>query len=200
MADGPRRSAERRAYPGLGLTVSLLAARGVSFSYGAATVLTDVELTVAAGDRTALVGPNGAGKSTLLRLLAGLEQPDSGEITVAGTVGLLPQERDRRPGETVLGYVARRTGVSAAESALQSAAEDMASGGPGDAGSAYAKALDRYLALGGPDLEARDGRGQRGSGPACRSRPPDFGPLRGAGRAAGAGLGAAGPLRRDSAR
>jgi ATPase subunit of ABC transporter with duplicated ATPase domains len=133
----------------------LLAARGVSFSYGAATVLTDVELTVAAGDRTALVGPNGAGKSTLLRLLAGLEQPDSGEITVAGTVGLLPQERDRRPGETVLGYVARRTGVSAAESALQSAAEDMASGGPGDAGSAYAKALDRYLALGGPDLEAR---------------------------------------------
>jgi ATPase subunit of ABC transporter with duplicated ATPase domains len=155
MADGPRRSAERRAYPGLGLTVSLLAARGVSFSYGAATVLTDVELTVAAGDRTALVGPNGAGKSTLLRLLAGLEQPDSGEITVAGTVGLLPQERDRRPGETVLGYVARRTGVSAAESALQSAAEDMASGGPGDAGSAYAKALDRYLALGGPDLEAR---------------------------------------------
>ena len=76
--------------------MSLLAARGVSFSYGAATVLADVELTVTAGDRTALAGPNGAGKSTLLRLLAGLEQPDSGEITAAGTVGLLPQERDRR--------------------------------------------------------------------------------------------------------
>jgi ATPase subunit of ABC transporter with duplicated ATPase domains len=135
--------------------VSLLAARGVSFSYGAAAVLADVELTVAAGDRTALVGPNGAGKSTLLRLLAGLEQPDSGEITAAGTVGLLPQERDRRPGETVLGYVARRTGVSAAERAMQSAAGDMAPGGPGDAGATYANALDRYLALGGPDLEAR---------------------------------------------
>ena len=135
--------------------MSLLAARGVSVSYGAATVLSDVELTVAAGDRTAVVGQNGAGKSTLLRLLAGLERPDSGEITATGTVGLLPQERDRRPGETMLGYLARRTGVSAAEHAMQAAAEEMAGGGPGDPESAYASALDRYLALGGPDLEAR---------------------------------------------
>jgi ATPase subunit of ABC transporter with duplicated ATPase domains len=135
--------------------VSLLAARGVSFSYGAATVLAEVELTVAAGDRTAVVGQNGAGKSTLLRLLAGLDQPDTGEIIATGTVGLLPQERDRLAGETVLGYVARRTGVSAADRAMQSAAEEMARGGPGDGGAAYASALDRYLALGGPDLEVR---------------------------------------------
>jgi len=135
--------------------VSLLAARGVSFGYGAATVLADCEVTVAAGDAVAVVGPNGAGKSTLLRLLAGAEQPDSGEITATGTVGLLPQERDRQAGETVLGYVARRTGVAAAERAMLSAAENLASGGPGDAGGAYAGALDRYLALGGPDLEAR---------------------------------------------
>ena len=73
----------------------MLAAHGVSFCYGAATVLAEVELTVAAGDRTAVVGQNGTGKSTLLRLLAGLERPDSGEITATGTVGLLPQERDR---------------------------------------------------------------------------------------------------------
>lgn len=135
--------------------MSLLTARGVSFSYGAATVLADAELTVAAGDAVAVAGPNGAGKSTLLRLLAGLERPDSGEITVTGTVGLLPQERDRRAGETVLGYVARRTGVGAAEGAMLSAAESLARGGPGDAGRVYASALDRYLALGGPDLAAR---------------------------------------------
>ena len=92
----------------------MLAARGVSFSYGAAVVLADVELAVTAGDAVAVAGPNRAGKSTLLRLLAGLEQPDSGEITTTGTVGLLPQERDRRPGETVLSCVARRTGVGAA--------------------------------------------------------------------------------------
>jgi ATPase subunit of ABC transporter with duplicated ATPase domains len=136
--------------------VSLLAAHGVSFSYGAAAVLTDIEMTVAAGDRTAVVGQNGAGKSTLLRLLAGLAQPDGGEITASGTVGLLPQERDRLADETVLGYVARRTGVGAAEQAMHSAAEEMAlGGGAGDAGATYASALDRYLALGGPDLEAR---------------------------------------------
>jgi ATPase subunit of ABC transporter with duplicated ATPase domains len=135
--------------------VSLLAAHGVSFSYGAAAVLTDVELTVAAGDAVAVVGPNGVGKSTLLRLLAGLSRPDSGEIAAAGTVGLLPQERDRRPGETVLGYIARRTGVSAAERDLHSAAEALARGDSGEAGRAYAAALDRFLALGGPDLEAR---------------------------------------------
>ena len=61
--------------------MSLLAAHGVSFSYGAATVLTDAEFSVAAGDAVAVAGPNGAGKSTLLRLLAGLEQPRSGELT-----------------------------------------------------------------------------------------------------------------------
>ena len=125
--------------------MSLLAAHGVSLRYGAATILAGAELTVAAGDAIAVAGPNGVGKSTLLRLLAGLEQPDSGEITAAGTVGLLPQERDRRPGETVLGYVTRRTGVGAAEQAMLSAAENMARGGPGDAGSAYAGALDAYL-------------------------------------------------------
>jgi ATPase subunit of ABC transporter with duplicated ATPase domains len=135
--------------------VSLLAAHGVSFHYGAATILTGAEVTVAAGDAIAVAGPNGAGKSTLLRLLAGLEQPDAGEITAAGTVGLLPQERDRQPGETGLGYVARRTGVAAAEQTMLAAAENMARGGPGDPGHAYAGALDRYLALGGPDLEAR---------------------------------------------
>ena len=64
--------------------MSLLAAHGVSLRYGAATVLADAELTVAAGDAVAVAGPNGAGKSTLLRLLAGIEQPDSGEITATG--------------------------------------------------------------------------------------------------------------------
>ncbi len=136
--------------------MSLLAARGVSFGYAAATILAGAELTVAAGDAIAVAGPNGAGKSTLLRLLAGLEQPDAGEITATGTVGLLPQEPDRQPGETVLGYVARRTGVAAAEQAMLSAAEDLARG-PGDAGRSYAATLDRFLALGGPDLEARTG-------------------------------------------
>ena len=78
------------------LTGSLVAA-GVSKSYGAELVLTDVSLVVPPRARIGLVGPNGAGKSTLLRLLAGLEEADAGRIRrtpPALAVGYLAQERD----------------------------------------------------------------------------------------------------------
>jgi len=132
----------------------LLTARGVSVAYGALVVLNNADLAIAAGDRIAVVGPNGVGKSTLLRVLAGELQPDSGTITAAGTVGYLPQERDRRGGETALAYIARRTGVASAEKAMLAASDRLADGQPG-ADHDYASALDRYLALGGPDLEVR---------------------------------------------
>ena len=143
--------------------MSLLTARGVSVSYGALAVLHDASLAVAAGDRVAVVGPNGVGKSTLLKVLAGLVQPDAGAVSAAGTVGYLPQERDRRDGETAMGYLARRTGVAAAESAMLAASQRLAAASGGDAGTVnegqagldYAAALDTYLALGGPDLEVR---------------------------------------------
>ena len=153
--------------------MSLLTARSVSVSFGALTVLHDASLAVAAGDRIAVVGPNGVGKSTLLKVLAGLVQPDAGTVSAAGTVGYLPQERDRRDGETAMGYLARRTGVAAAEAAmleasqrLAAASDDAGSAGQagdgagrrvseGEAGREYAAALDTYLALGGPDLDVR---------------------------------------------
>jgi ATPase subunit of ABC transporter with duplicated ATPase domains len=143
--------------------MSLLAARGISVSYGALFVLHDASLAVAAGDRIAVVGPNGVGKSTLLKVLAGLVQPDAGTVSAAGTVGYLPQERDRREGETAMGYLARRTGVAAAESAMLTASQRLASASQRNAGEVterqasrdYAAALDTYMALGGPDLEVR---------------------------------------------
>lgn len=140
----------------------MLAAHGISVSYGAVAVLQDAALTIAAGDRIAVVGPNGVGKSTILRVLAGLVQPDAGTVSAAGPVGYLPQERDRRRDETAMQYIARRTGVAAAEAAMLAAAARLAraSGGraglsEGQANQEYAAALDAYLALGGPDLEAR---------------------------------------------
>src|SRR5688500_15852859 len=120
-------------------------------SYGAQLVLDRVDLTLGPRSRLGLVGPNGAGKSTLLRLLGGLEEPDEGRVErtpATLTAGYLPQEHDRRPGETVLEYLARRTGVAAAEAEVR---RHGASWSPDE----YAAALERYLALGGADLEHR---------------------------------------------
>jgi polar amino acid transport system ATP-binding protein len=63
----------------------LLSLRNVSKSYGATQVLTDVGLSVNAGDVVCLIGPSGSGKSTLLRTINLLEPIDSGSIEFAGT-------------------------------------------------------------------------------------------------------------------
>jgi ATPase subunit of ABC transporter with duplicated ATPase domains len=133
-----------------------LVARGLAVGHGPRTLFSDLDLVVAPGAVTGLVGPNGAGKSTLLRMLAGLEPPQDGTVALAptsATIGLLPQETERRPGETVLDFLARRTGVTDAQSALDRATAALAVGD--DDGDAYSDALDRWLALGGADLEAR---------------------------------------------
>jgi sulfate/thiosulfate transport system ATP-binding protein len=70
--------------------------RNVSKQFGDFTALHDVSLEVAGGSLTALLGPSGSGKSTLLRIIAGLEQPDAGEILISGedATALRPQKRD----------------------------------------------------------------------------------------------------------
>jgi ATP-binding cassette subfamily B protein len=68
-----------------GLPSRAVSFSGVSFSYGARTkVLDRLDLTIPAGTSVAIVGVNGAGKTTLVKLLAGLYEPEAGEITVDG--------------------------------------------------------------------------------------------------------------------
>lgn len=80
-----------------------LAMKDVSKAYGDRSVLDQVTLTVRPGEKTAVIGENGSGKSTLLRLLAGAEQPDTGEITVRfpGSTGYLAQTLGLDPADTV---------------------------------------------------------------------------------------------------
>ncbi|RZS86802.1 ATPase subunit of ABC transporter with duplicated ATPase domains [Motilibacter rhizosphaerae] len=134
-----------------------LVASGLAAAFGDRSLFADLDLTVAPGDVVGLVGANGAGKSTLLRVLAGLQAPESGSVALAPTsavVGHLPQEHERRSGESVLDHLARRTGVAAADAALTAATEALSAGAAG-ADEAYATALERWLALGAADLEDR---------------------------------------------
>lgn len=58
--------------------------RGIGFSYGEATFLEDVNLTVEAGDFLGIIGPNGSGKTTLLRIMLGLLPPSKGTVALFG--------------------------------------------------------------------------------------------------------------------
>jgi ATPase subunit of ABC transporter with duplicated ATPase domains len=135
-----------------------LAAANITKHHAAQLVLSDVTLVVPAGSRIGLVGPNGAGKSTLLRILAGLDEPDLGTLRRTPpelAVGYLPQETDAQRGELLGAYLARRTGVAAAAAQMDDLAARL--GAEPNLAEGYAAALDRFLALGGGDLEARAG-------------------------------------------
>ncbi|SUA76801.1 Uncharacterized ABC transporter ATP-binding protein YjjK [Nocardia otitidiscaviarum] len=130
-----------------------LHARGLSAGHGERTLFADLDLVLAPGDVIGLVGVNGAGKSTLLRMLAAGRAAD-GSIALSppdATVGYLAQEPERLAGETVMAFLARRTGVADAQRRMDAAAERLADGGADE----YSPALERWLALGGADLEQR---------------------------------------------
>jgi len=75
---------------------------GVSFGYGGAPVLRDVDLRVERGEFVAVAGPNGGGKTTLLRVVLGLERPDEGRALLFGEPAHAFSRR------STLGYLAQR--------------------------------------------------------------------------------------------
>ncbi len=137
---------------------------GLTKRYGERVLLDDVSWHVKKKDRIGLSGPNGAGKTTLLRMLAGLEEPDSGQIRMASdtTIGYLPQDGIVHGGNTVYDEV-----VLAFDELLrlrdeQHRIEDALAQASHDDGSDYARLLERYALvqerfkhLGGYEIDAR---------------------------------------------
>jgi ATPase subunit of ABC transporter with duplicated ATPase domains len=136
-----------------------LIARSLTVTRGPQVVLDSVDLTLSPGDRIGLVGPNGVGKSTLLRALAGQVALDHGSVDLAprtATIGMLPQEAERSSLETVGEFLGRRTGVTTAQQELDAATAALADEAA-EADDQYSVALERWLALGAADFDARVG-------------------------------------------
>jgi ATPase subunit of ABC transporter with duplicated ATPase domains len=147
-----------------------LVAKNLAGGFAHRTLFEGLDLTVAPGDVVGVVGVNGAGKSTLLRILAGDVEQLDGTVSLAPAdafVGWLPQEHQRVPGETVAGYIARRSGCAAATIAMDSAAAALSGSAPAggepsgsapagvDPAEAYSAALDHWLVTGAADLDER---------------------------------------------
>src|SRR3984957_13101929 len=155
---------------------AVLTAKGLSAGHADRVIFSGVDLVVSPGKVIGLVGANGAGKSTLLRMLAGLDDDarDAGSVSLnppTATVGYLPQEPERRPGESVLAFIERRTGVVGAAAELDAATAALEAGDAG-ADDAYAAAFERWMNLGGADLEERTAKVAASLGLAVRLEAP----------------------------
>lgn len=87
--------------------MNILNAEKISKTYGEKVLFDKVVLGVNKGDKIGVIGVNGTGKSTFLKIIAGIEEPDAGEI-VSGrgvTVSYLAQTPQFNPGDTIVGYV-----------------------------------------------------------------------------------------------
>jgi ATP-binding cassette subfamily F protein 3 len=131
----------------------------VTKGFGAQTVLQNISFDVPAGSRAGIVGPNGGGKSTLLKMLAGLEQPDSGHIGGQGAgIGYLAQQADLPEDNRVLTAVLDGAGrVAELETELRRLEADMQDPGADIDGllKRYGTLQSEYEHLDGYTLEAQ---------------------------------------------
>ena len=105
----------------------MLQAKHIQKSYGSLTVLADVSFSLAKGQKVALVGDNGTGKTTILKIIAGLVEPDAGEIELAknACIGYLPQDTSLSGDETISAYLRRIAGIDVLEQKLDALASNL---------------------------------------------------------------------------
>jgi macrolide transport system ATP-binding/permease protein len=136
-------------------------ARNISKSYGRHVVLRDVTFSLSQGERVGLVGANGAGKSTLLRVVAGVEEPDAGDVMLGPSLelGYLAQTPAIIPGQTVNDLLYESVGqLRAIEARMRELEATMAQ--PDNIGldaqlDEYGQLVTRFQERGGYDLDHR---------------------------------------------
>ncbi|MFD9453863.1 ABC-F family ATP-binding cassette domain-containing protein [Streptomyces sp. NPDC059985] len=147
-------------------TVSQLALRDVSKSYGDRLVLDRVSFALRPGEKAAVIGENGSGKSTLMRLIAGAEQPDDGRVTRSfpGGVGHLAQTLPLGPDRTVQDAVdAALHELRVLEARIRAAEGALADAGPAEL-DAYGDLVTAYEAREGYAADARTDAALHGLG------------------------------------
>ncbi|GAA2404451.1 ABC-F family ATP-binding cassette domain-containing protein [Streptomyces glaucosporus] len=162
-----------------------ITALSVTKTYGDRTVLDSVTCSLAAGGRTGIVGENGSGKTTLLRLLAGLEEPDLGEVVVRaeGGVGHFAQHEPLPPHLTVQEVVDLALGeLRAIEDRMRRLEAAMADGAASHLAE-YGELLTVFELRGGYDADARVERALHGLGLGRLRRDRTVGALSGGERA-----------------
>jgi putative ABC transport system ATP-binding protein len=111
---------------------------------GMLTIVNDVSLDIAAGESVAIVGASGAGKSTLLALLAGLDEPTSGRVTLAGSdLTLLDEDGRARLRAERVGFVFQSFHLVPSLTALENVMLPLELAGRRDAGKAAEETLGR---------------------------------------------------------
>ncbi len=129
----------------------------VTKRYADHLVLDRVTFAVKPGEKLGIIGDNGSGKSTLLRLLAAVEEPDNGDLTVAspGGIGYLPQQLDLPEQDTVADAIDLALAeLRAIEAAMREAEQQIADGNEA-AGEAYADLMAHFEAREGWEADMR---------------------------------------------
>ncbi len=139
--------------------MSILTAQNLAKYYGAQDIFSGIDLTLARGDKVALVGPNGVGKTTLLRILLGLEEPTEGAVHRARglRIGYLPQQPKLDSQHTLYEeMLAVFDALRRQQRALLRLAEEMAEADdPTELMERYALAEERFEQAGGYEYEGR---------------------------------------------
>jgi len=146
--------------------MSILTLNGVGREIGAVTILENVSVSVAAGERVGLVGPNGAGKTTLLRMMIGRDEPDRGRVDRARGVSIevLAQESAHDPRLLEAATLADAVRGGAEEIARIANVLQEAEAAGSVATPEYAAARQRFDALEGYTIDDRVASALRGLG------------------------------------